>query len=332
MKRNQAEAWALQIIDRLQAGQPVEDMRVELKAGWIDPHKAARRLAGHANAARGDDILWLIGVSDETGKIVGADQTERADWLHAATSSFEDVVPDLLCDLNIPVDGKSVVALVFATDRAPYVVKNPSYGRRGAGPISLEIPWRQGTAVRSANRQDLLRILLPASKEPEIEALSGELRVTPIPEGNRRAGGPEYEWGVWVDLYIIPRDGDTIVIPFHRCTGQLDYNDGAGRVTLKLFRISTPKTRHRVSQQEPVRSLSVTAEDTPSEFIIMGPTKAVLIAKGFTRSFDKQVSAMDARLTLSLFAIGCDRHVRVSALLWPVEVRPNDVADWIFES
>lgn len=332
MKRNQAEAWALQIIDRLQTGQSVEDMRVELKERWLDPCKAARRLAGHANAARGDDILWLIGVSDDKGEIVGADQTERSNWLHAVGSAFEDVAPDLLCDLNIPLEGKSVVALVFATDRAPYVVKNPSYGSRGAGPISLEIPWREGTAVRSANRQDLLRILLPASKEPEIEALSGVLRVAQITEDRRRAGGPQYEWGVMVELYIIPRDADTVVIPFHRCTGQLDYNDDPGPVKLVGFRITTPKIRTTRSLLEPPRSLSATAEDTPTEIIIMGPTKATLMAKGFTRSFDKQGSAMDARLTASLFAIGCNRHVRVSALLWPAEVRPDEVACWVFES
>jgi hypothetical protein len=31
--------------------------------------------------------------------------------------------------LNIPIDGKIIVALLFETDRAPYVVKNPAYGQ-----------------------------------------------------------------------------------------------------------------------------------------------------------------------------------------------------------
>jgi hypothetical protein len=47
----------------------VEDDLIEFKRTWIKPHKAARRIAAHANAARGQDILWLIGV-DPAGDLV----------------------------------------------------------------------------------------------------------------------------------------------------------------------------------------------------------------------------------------------------------------------
>ena len=43
MKLHQIESWALDIVDRVQSGQPVEDSRVELKAEWIDPVKAFDR-------------------------------------------------------------------------------------------------------------------------------------------------------------------------------------------------------------------------------------------------------------------------------------------------
>lgn len=49
MRKTDIEFWALSIIERVEKGQPVEDSRVELKGDWIDPKKAARRIAGHAN-------------------------------------------------------------------------------------------------------------------------------------------------------------------------------------------------------------------------------------------------------------------------------------------
>ena len=69
MRNHEIEAWALGIIDRVIQKQPIEDDRVELKAEWPDALKAARRIAGHANAARGEPILWLIGVDEKAGAI-----------------------------------------------------------------------------------------------------------------------------------------------------------------------------------------------------------------------------------------------------------------------
>jgi len=49
------EAWAVPILERVEKKQPVEDTRVELKAiRPTDIKKTARKIAGHANAARGD--------------------------------------------------------------------------------------------------------------------------------------------------------------------------------------------------------------------------------------------------------------------------------------
>ena len=65
------EAWALQVVDRIKAHQPNEDSRVECKRVWIAEHwEVARQLAGHANAARGEVLLWLIGV-DEIDGVIG---------------------------------------------------------------------------------------------------------------------------------------------------------------------------------------------------------------------------------------------------------------------
>jgi hypothetical protein len=92
MNKTQIEAWALSIIDRVRADQPIEDSRVELKSEWIEAVKAARRIAGHANAARGEPILWLIGVDEEKG-VVGAKQEELANWYSAVQNQFDELAP-----------------------------------------------------------------------------------------------------------------------------------------------------------------------------------------------------------------------------------------------
>jgi len=167
MKPHQIESWVLNIVDRVKRNEPIEDFRVELKSEWIDSEKAARRIAGHANAARGTSVLWLIGVDEKKG-ITGAKYEDLANWYTQVQTSFDGLAPRFT-DLNIPVDGKTVVALLFETNRAPFVVKNPMFGKAGGGPVQLEVPWREGTSIRSATRADLLRLLSPLETLSEIE-------------------------------------------------------------------------------------------------------------------------------------------------------------------
>ena len=54
MTPQEVELWASDVVTVLQSGQKVEDTRVELKTSWIEPAKAAPRLAGHANASSPD--------------------------------------------------------------------------------------------------------------------------------------------------------------------------------------------------------------------------------------------------------------------------------------
>jgi hypothetical protein len=65
----QVEAWVLPIVDRVRERRSIEDDRVELKADWPDIEKAARRVAGHANAAGGGSVLWIIGIDERRGVV-----------------------------------------------------------------------------------------------------------------------------------------------------------------------------------------------------------------------------------------------------------------------
>lgn len=166
MRSAEIERWALEIARRVENQQPVEDSRVELKRAWPTNHaNAARRIAGHANAARGETVLWLIGI-DETGSVIGADYNEFSNWISQVESNFDQLAPRRH-DVNVPTNsGQTIVAIAFETNRAPFVVKNPHFGSRANDPISLEVPWRDGTRVRSATRQELILILADTGSLP----------------------------------------------------------------------------------------------------------------------------------------------------------------------
>jgi len=64
------EERVLSIVELVLNGRTVEDDRVELKAEWPEDHyKAARHIAGLANASRGEDVLWIVGLDETTGVV-----------------------------------------------------------------------------------------------------------------------------------------------------------------------------------------------------------------------------------------------------------------------
>jgi hypothetical protein len=218
----QIEAWAYDVIARVKAVQPNEDARVELKREWPVPEKVARQIAGHANPARGAPILWLIGVDQKTG-VVGADPKELANWFSAVRRQFESVWPSLT-DVNIPVDGVTVVALLFETDRAPFVVNNPDGGH-----IQYEVPWREGTSTRTAKRDELLRLLGPVVHLPSCEVMKGSLELSRT-EDESPSSPRRWTWEIQLWLRLVPVTEERVSIPFHRCMAKVmtvpGYPDG----------------------------------------------------------------------------------------------------------
>lgn len=147
MKPLEVKSWALTVVERVISSQPSEDSRVECKASWLDVKNIARQLAGHANAAKGEPILWLIGVDEKGATITGAEHNALNDWYPQLTKEFDGIAPRLSTDLNIEVGDKTIVALLFETTDAPFMIKVPNSDR-------LEIPWREGTRTRSATRAE----------------------------------------------------------------------------------------------------------------------------------------------------------------------------------
>jgi len=113
---DQLEAWVLSVVDRVLRKEPIEDSRVELKSDWIPPQKAARRLAGHANASAGAPVLWIIGLHEVDG-LVPFNAQDPAKWIAQLNAEFDGVAPDLLHSISVPSGGTSVYALLFDTMR-----------------------------------------------------------------------------------------------------------------------------------------------------------------------------------------------------------------------
>ncbi|MDD5068960.1 MAG: hypothetical protein PHN89_05205 [Candidatus Pacebacteria bacterium] len=223
MNRQRLEAWALEIIDTVKSKRKVEDSNVELKTNWPDdPYKAARRLAGHANAARGENILWIIGLGEEKG-ISKYDKVEIANWWTQVKNCFDGLAPSLI-DYVLSTSDGPVQLLYFETSSSPFLVKNPNFGKENAGPIEREIPWREGTKVRSATREDLIRILVPLIPLPDVELLEGNIYVSKqnaldpnwIHNVSRVRLIPHLSWQLQISLYIIPNNNQRIVFPVHR--------------------------------------------------------------------------------------------------------------------
>ena len=157
LTHQEVEVWTREIVEAVLANQRIEDSRVELKSSWPEPRKAADRLAAHANAARGSAILWLIGVDEKNRKLTNVDPVELANWLRSVESFFDGFAPRLPIDANFRMEGNTVVTLYFETHQgAPFVVK----GTKGSYP-EFVVPWREGTSLRAARRDDLLKILVP---------------------------------------------------------------------------------------------------------------------------------------------------------------------------
>jgi hypothetical protein len=170
MSPQQLEAKVLSIVMAIRAGMPIEDDVVECKREWPDPGRW-RQLAGSANCAAGEPILWIIGIDERTGATVPLGDTDPAPWWAQLSKGFDEGAPELIRHIVVHVgSGEAVVALMFSTDRPPYVVRC-----QGGGSPEREVPFRDGTRTRSVYRHELLRMLVPNAATPPTTLLEANL-------------------------------------------------------------------------------------------------------------------------------------------------------------
>jgi hypothetical protein len=297
MRLHEIENWARRIVARVKRGEQREDSLVELKAKWPDPRWSARQLAAHANAARGNPILWIVGLDEQHG-IVGAAHNEVGDWYAQIRAEFESgVAPSLLGHPTFDEDGHSLTPLLFSTDRPPYVVRNPARDSPKSGPFSLEVPWREGTNVRSAGRAELLQILTEQVQLPTIELLAAESAAT----RNKAAEATFVAWNIELEIYFTCHSREPLVFPFHRMLV-------AARLTVArdvLIEFPKPHISPPLawSRDEGRRNLSATIESTSDELIVQGSGMAYVRVNA--RSGDiPNLEPQSLLITLRLFAAG----------------------------
>lgn len=274
MKKQEIEFKVLDIIERLDKGQPIEDDTVELKAEWPRDHfRAARRIAAHANAARGEPIMWLIGIDEKKG-VVGADFEELSIWFAKVRSRFDQLLAPNLISLSIPYDGKTVVALLFETERSPFVIRIPN----STGIVTHEVPWREANSTRSARRSDLIKLLYPTQKKPSLEIIDGRIELQrAIANINQ---GINYQWNLNMKMYVVTYSADTLVIPFHRCEILFRPQGRPDEKKFENIRIAPPTSYSSRGLKE--KSQSLTVNSTEHEVLIDTAGMTYLNAEYFT--------------------------------------------------
>jgi hypothetical protein len=327
MRPFEIEAWVLRVADDVTQKRTVEDSLVELKSVWPPPESAARQIAAHANAARGAPILWIIGLDEKKG-VCGASPNELADWFPAVRSQFNQVHPDLH-DLNVRIGDQTVVALFFATERAPFVVKNPRYGSDGGGSVEWEVPWREGRSTRTAKREDLIRLLAPLSTLPEAECLDCRLSVY---DEKNQAAEAGWDWHVTGKLYVIPSGAETLVFPFHRCSLTATLGDGSSIRSWTKLRLSPPRLFFGPKPTRMTSTIdSLTVDASSSEVILTGPGQVTFSAS--TREpFAAEVIDMNVSVVFTLNAVGTVRPLILSMDLQPAAADKNSKAKWAFSA
>lgn len=268
---HEIEAWALRIIDRVASRQAVEDCRVELKADWIDPAGMARRIAALCNASGGADVLVIVGLDEDRG-IMGVPATDSASQWSAVAACFDGPVPRETMVAVRANDTRSVMAILLESGRRPYVVRNAVFGRPGGGAVSLEVPWREGTGVRSARHEDLIRMLVAQRPKPTLDLVEGRLVI--FEPGSVPPQRPDFRsWWLELRVYVIPAGEGETVIPNYLCSASWALRTISADVRYVCF-----KPYQRDNPNPPVFPVPHHLRCTDSEAMISAPGMLVINA------------------------------------------------------
>jgi hypothetical protein len=318
------EAWTREVVHRLKACAQLEDRQVELKREW-PTHvagsytKAARQLAGLANANHPEPVLWLVGIDEQLRQVVGANAVETATWWNGVASCFDGDAPGL-ADVVVMVDGQTVVALCFDTSAAPFVVKNPLHGSTAGHVIASEVPWRDGTQVRSIRKHELRTLLAPRLTAPKVRAHSAMLTLQEA-AGADSQFAPRWSGSMaWTVESLVPK---RLTLPVHRMTLQVEIPNYGYAAPVRPQFIDTRQAAYPGGGSD-VRFVG--------EYVIVdGPGVAELMVASFEAASPLPLNAAvsPATLTLTMPAPGLPSPIVITAILAPAaEELPTEIPDW----
>jgi hypothetical protein len=317
-RRLPLEGRVLEILDAVIAGQHIEDSRVELKSRWPPPEKAARDIAAGGNAARGSRILWILGVDEKGKRVAGLRTGELASWWAQVASYFDDAWTPVVEDLVVNYEGVSVLALFMDTTGAPYVVKT------GSDKVSREMPWRDTTRVRSAQRRDLVRLFAPLVTLPDFEVLEGRAYVQPVKRDDPKS---DLAWRLSLKMYVTPQTPDSLVFPFHRGRVRLRPPGKRRRdLLLEIDRLGPTRTPPMVGQlSSSVMSRTIDSSDT--ECLVFGPGMAIMSAGGESPPMRLRDPA-PIRVVVELLPATSNLAAVISTSLDPFDASTGETARW----
>ena len=169
-------------------------------------------------------MLWIVGLDEDGHCVSPLTDTEHSNWWGQIRRCFAELAPEL-DTLTVPTaSGDKVVALVFTTDRSPYVVTTPN-----AGPVHREIPWRESNSTDSATRAQLLHLLVENAAVPAIEFIA------PIVKAYVDPGYPRLSFTSEVFISV----ADPVMLPRHLWSIQIQSTeweaDGRSAITPDLL-------------------------------------------------------------------------------------------------
>jgi hypothetical protein len=323
LRPQQLEARVIELVDLVLAGKRIEDDLVECKGQWPDPQRrsSTRQLAGHANKAHGEPILWIVGLDENTHMLTHPSPIEFADWWTAISSRFDPPAPELEHHLVVSVgERQAVTALRFLTERSPYVIMGGGDDER----LEREVPIRDGARTRSARRDELLRLLIPAVAPPSAQLLSARLhaRYDPGVEG-KPSGRTGFQLVAKVFFQQPAMSAGVVMLPAHLMHGRIDVGgtigflhcelrymseeDGQptfGGTTIRPVVVSPSVVMHGVARRKD--GVVVTG---PGTLTVSGATAR----EGDLRSRLAAVSAVS--IDLSFGVAGIDRCIKLDAVL-----------------
>jgi len=280
MTRAELLARCRPVLEAAKNGKPVEDSFIELKSRLPDKsEKAARGIAGAANAAGGEQVIWLVGIDEKSHDVVGASKDELAAWYPGLNPCFDGPPPKLSMVENIHTDEGVVVAMVFETDETPYVVKS--------GQDTRDIPWREGNRTRSACRLELLRALTRATPLPVVDLLNAALSAEPDDSGK------VCKIAFYAHLYVKPQTDKKVVFPRHDCTVHVEVPgtfprtqfdeillvDHTGRTVADDVSVEGPRSIYLIAYMGPVLDLYGQRAEVTVNLLPVNATHPVVIRK-----------------------------------------------------
>ncbi len=240
LRPQQLEARVIDLVDHVLAGGRIEDDLVECKGQWPDPQnpRSTRQLAGAANKARGAPILWIIGLDEDAHMLTEVRSVDVADWWPAMSSRFDQQVPELEHQRVVHVgEGQAVTALRFLTEMSPYVIKGGGEGEK----LDREVPIRDGTRTRSARRDELLRLLVPAVAPPSAQLLSARVYTGYYPGIDDKSPGQTMVHLEATVFFQQPAMSTGVVmLPAHLMHGRIDTDGSIGSLRCKLTYSTSP--------------------------------------------------------------------------------------------